>query len=85
MPFVPVLQAGVSTFRRDGNLSMFLLLVEDHGGCAGWMNMVFLERQRKQEELSRDVIQGISWKHCSLLQRADGYNYYRGDSVSSST
>jgi hypothetical protein len=31
------------------------------------------------------TIQGISWKHCSLLQRADGYNYYRGDSVSSST
>ncbi len=31
------------------------------------------------------TIQGISWKHCSLLQRADGYNYYSGDSVSSST
>jgi hypothetical protein len=31
------------------------------------------------------TIQGIAWKHCSLLQRADGYNYYRGDSVSSST
>ncbi len=31
------------------------------------------------------TIQGISWKHCSLLQRADGYNYYMGDSVSSST
>ena len=31
------------------------------------------------------TVQGISWKHCSLLQRADGYNYYRGDSVSSST
>ncbi len=31
------------------------------------------------------TIQGISWKHCSLLQRADGYNYYRGDGVASST
>jgi hypothetical protein len=31
------------------------------------------------------TIQGISWKHCSLLQRADGYNHYRGDSVASST
>ena len=31
------------------------------------------------------TIHGIAWKHCSLLQRADGYNYYRGDSVSSST
>ncbi len=31
------------------------------------------------------TIQGIAWKHCSLLQRADGYNYYMGDSVSSST
>jgi hypothetical protein len=31
------------------------------------------------------TIQGIPWKHCSLLQRADGYNYYLGDSVSSST
>jgi 3-dehydroquinate synthase class II len=31
------------------------------------------------------TIQGIAWKHCSLLQRADGYNYYLGDSVSSST
>ena len=31
------------------------------------------------------TIQGISWKHCSLLQRADGYNYYMGDSVFSST
>ncbi len=31
------------------------------------------------------TIPGISWQHCSLLQRADGYNYYMGDSVSSST
>ena len=31
------------------------------------------------------TMQGIAWKHCSLLQRADGYNYYLGDSVSSST
>jgi hypothetical protein len=31
------------------------------------------------------TIPGIAWKHCSLLQRADGYNYYMGDSVSSST
>jgi hypothetical protein len=31
------------------------------------------------------TIQGIPWKHCSLLQRADGYNYYMGDGVPSST
>jgi hypothetical protein len=31
------------------------------------------------------TILGIAWQHCSLLQRADGYNYYMGDSVSSST
>ena len=31
------------------------------------------------------TVQGISWKYCSLLQRADGYNYNTGASVSSST
>ena len=31
------------------------------------------------------TVQGISWKHCFLLQRVDGYNYNIGDSVSSST
>jgi hypothetical protein len=31
------------------------------------------------------TIPGIAWKHCSLLHRADGYNYYMGDGVSSST
>ena len=48
MPFMSVQQAGVSIFRRDCNLSMFLLLAEDHGRCAGWIHMVFLERQRNQ-------------------------------------
>lgn len=31
------------------------------------------------------TVQGISWKYCSLLHSADGYNYNTGDSVSSST
>jgi hypothetical protein len=31
------------------------------------------------------TIPGISWKHYSLLQRTDGYNYYMGDGVPSST
>ena len=31
------------------------------------------------------TVQGISWKYCSLLQYADGYNYNIGGCVSSST
>ncbi|MFH0730115.1 MAG: HNH endonuclease, partial [Pseudomonadota bacterium] len=31
------------------------------------------------------TVQGISWKYCSLLQSADGYNCNMGGSVSSST
>ncbi len=72
MPFVSVQQAGVSIFRRDGNLSMFLLLVEDHGGCAGWITTVFLERQRNQYELSMDVQPGIWSRHWSTKAKSPG-------------
>ena len=72
MPFVSAKQAGVSIFRRDGNLFMFLLLAEDHGRCAGWIHMVFLERQRKQEELSMDVKPGIWSEHWSTKAKSPG-------------
>ena len=72
MPFVSAKQAGVSIFRRDCTLSMFLLLAEDHGGCAGWIHMVFLERQRNQYELSMDVQPGIWSRHWSTKAKSPG-------------
>ena len=72
MPFVSVQQAGVSIFRRDCNLSMFLLRTEDHGRCAGWITTVFLERRRKQEELSRDVKPEIWSRHWSTKAKSPG-------------
>ncbi len=71
-PFASDQQAGVSIFRRDCNPSMFLLWAEDHGRCAGWITTVFLERQRKQEELSRDGKPGIRSRHWSTKAKSPG-------------
>ncbi len=57
---------------EHSNLSMFLVWAEDHGSCAGWITTVFLARQRKQEELSRDGKPGVRSRHWSTKAKSSG-------------